>query len=243
MKIKINFRTWFSDHLVAVSFIFALTYQLLDIVLNYFVSGELKQGISNFYHSPDGAEDLTRFLVILLLFIYFGAESRSIIRENIKAAEDQSRRLNEIKSFANTVVHDVKNPAIGIHTMAVLLKKKYGEMIDDQGKHYFEIMEQTSKDIVALMESVNVFIRAREYPLTFETVNLQHEIAIIKESVNTTLEVRRIEWSQRPETFPRIRGDRLSIPWALKKTDPFLLKRTAPRSAQYLSFFLSAIRL
>jgi hypothetical protein len=31
--------------------------------------------------------------------------------------------------------------------------------------------------------------------------------------------------------------------WALKKTDPFLLKRTAPRSAQYLSFFLSAIRL
>jgi hypothetical protein len=33
------------------------------------------------------------------------------------------------------------------------------------------------------------------------------------------------------------------LSWALKKTDPFLLKRTALRSAQYLSFFLSAIRL
>jgi len=37
--------------------------------------------------------------------------------------------------------------------------------------------------------------------------------------------------------------DLLINSWALKKTDPFLLKRTAPPSAQYLSFFLSAIRL
>jgi hypothetical protein len=29
--------------------------------------------------------------------------------------------------------------------------------------------------------------------------------------------------------------------WALTRTDPFLLKRTDPRDAQYLSFFLSAI--
>ena len=211
MKIKINFRTWFSDHLVAVSFIFALTYQLLDIFLNYFVSGELKQGFSNFYQSPGGAEDLTRFLVILVLFIYFGAESRSIIRANIKAAEDQSRRLNEIKNFANAVIHDVKNPAIGIHTMAMLFKKKYGGMVDDQGNHYLELMEQTSKDIVTMMENINIFIRAREYSLTFEIVNIQHEIDIIRDYINPTLEVRRIQWHQKPETFPQIRGDRLSI--------------------------------
>jgi len=211
MEKEINFRHWFAEHLLANSFIFALMYQAVDIFLNYFVSGELRQGFGNFYRSAGGREDLSRFLLLSLLFLVFGIFSRNIIRELKKTQADQLRNLNEIKNFAHSVVHDVKNPAIGIHTMAMLLKKKYSELLDDQGKHYFEIMEQTSEDIVALMEKVDIYIRAREYPLTFENVDVQNVIEIIREGIIPTLEVRRIEWFQQPEVFPKIRGDRLSI--------------------------------
>lgn len=211
MKREINLRYWFSEHLLAASFIFALIYQLVDIFLNYFISGSLRQGVSNFYQSTEGKEDLLRFVLLFLLFTCFGLFSRKIILERKKALEEQSLRLTEIKNFAHSVIHDVKNPAIGIHSMAMLLEKKYGEVIDDDGKRYLQIMEQTSKDIVALMQNVNTYIQAREYPLTFEAVNVQIEIEIILESISPTLAVRNIKWLQHPETFPKIRADRLSI--------------------------------
>lgn len=69
-----------------------------------------------------------------------------------------------------------------VHNMAMLLTKKYGEVVDDQGKYYFQLMQQLSKDIVGLMELVNTFIQARECPLNLEDVNLQTEIDIIREN-------------------------------------------------------------
>ncbi len=95
--------------------------------------------------------------------------------------------------------------------MALLLNKKYGEAIDDHGKHCFQIMQQTSKDIVALTEQIYAFIRARECSLNVEDVNLQNEIDIIREAISVSLDLRRIEWHQEPEIFPSIRGDRLSV--------------------------------
>ena len=114
MKRAIDFRYWFSEHILAAALIFALFYQLVDIFLNYFVSGELRQGFSNFYQSTGGKEDLLRFVLMSLLFSCFGVFSRNIILENRKAREDLASRLNEVKHFAHAVIHDVKNPAIGI---------------------------------------------------------------------------------------------------------------------------------
>lgn len=211
MKREPSLRDWFSQHTVAAALIFAVVYLLLDLFLNYFVSGDLQQGFEHYYQSAEGGEDLVRFVVIVGLFFCFGVFSKRIILELQQAREDESRRLNELKIFAHSIMHDVKNPAIGVHGMAALLKKQYGEVIDDRGKRYLEIMEQTSRDMVALMEQVNVFIRSRECCLTFEDVDVQTEVEIILESIRPTLKVRGIEWNQVPEVFPSIRGDRLSV--------------------------------
>ncbi|MEN6439913.1 MAG: HAMP domain-containing sensor histidine kinase [Syntrophobacter sp.] len=211
MKRGMRLRHWFSEHLLAVAFTFAVGYQLVDLFLNYFVSGELQQGFGSYYQSAGGREDLFRFFIVISLFWCFARFSRNIILENRKSRDDLECHLHEVKNFAHSVMHDVKNPAIGIHTMAMLLKKKYAETIDDQGKHYFGLLEQTSKDIVALMEHVNIYIRSREYPLSFEVINVQDEINLIKESICPILQVRHITLLQQPELFPKMRGDRLSI--------------------------------
>jgi len=211
MSKGLRLRHWFSEHIVTVGLTFALGYELVDIFLNYFVSGELRNGFSSFYQSAGGKEDLFRFFIVLALFCCFAVFSRNIILENKKSREDLTCHLNEVKSFAHSVMHDVKNPAIGVHTMAMLLKKKYDDVIDDQGKHYFGLLEQTSKDIVALMEHVNMYIRSREYPLTFEIVDVQNEIDLIRESIGPTLDARNITLVQQPEIFPRMKGDRLSM--------------------------------
>lgn len=98
-----------------------------------------------------------------------------------------------------------------VHNMAMLLTKKYGEVVDDQGKYYFQLMQQLSKDIVGLMELVNTFIQARECPLNLEDVNLQTEIDIIRENVSVSMEIRGIQFHQEPGIFPFIRGDRLAM--------------------------------
>jgi len=211
MKNESILRNLFSKHIISIAFILVLIYQIFDMILNYFVSGELQKGFSNFYQSRGGKEDLLRFFVLLFLFLFFGKFCGKIIQEHREVQEDQLRHMNELKNFANAVIHDAKNPAIGIYTMAMLLRKKYDEIIDHQGKHYLDIMEQTSKDIVKLMELVNMFIRSRECKLSIETVNVQNEIDIIQESLSQILETRKIEWHQTPKIFPQIRGDRLSI--------------------------------
>lgn len=211
MRKSIDLRHYFSEYSFAVCIIFAAVYQLLDFVLNYFISNELDQGFINFYQSSGGKEDLLRLFIVLILFVLFAKFSKDIILDLRIASQAESRHLDEIKHFAYSVMHDVKNPAIGVNSMAILLRKKYDDIIDDQGKHYFEIMEQSSKDIVALMEQVNVFIKSREHALKFENVNLQSEIDIIHENINPILQVRRIRWFQQPDTFPSIRADRLSI--------------------------------
>lgn len=210
MKIM-NFRYYFSQHLLAAAFIFVLLYQVIDILINYFISGDIRQGFSNYYRSGSGREDLLRFVILLILFIIFGIASRKVIQQLEKAQDENIRHLNDIKNFAHSVIHDVKNPAIGIHTMAMILTNKYSDVIDKQGKHYFEIMQSTSKDIVELMELVNTFVRCRECPLNLEAVDLQSELRSIQESINPLLEVRKITWVQYPETLPTIRADRLSI--------------------------------
>lgn len=211
MKSTIDLRHWFSEHTFRVCIIFAAIYQLIDMLLNYFISRELDQGISNFYQSAGGKEDLLRLFVVLSLFALFARFSRDVILDLRRAQQDEARHLNEVKHFAYSVMHDVKNPAIGAHSMAMLFRKKYGEIIDDQGEHYLDIMEQSSKDIVAMMEQVDIFIKSREYALNFERVDVQNGIDLIHEAIRSLLDARSIKWFQQPEKFPHIYADKLAI--------------------------------
>jgi len=208
---RINLRKFFADHLIVTCILFAILYQIIDITLNNFMTTHLHGGFINYYESPYGQEDIICFVVVMFIFIMFGVMLRSIIREIIAEKNEKDFILNRNKKFAYSVIHDVKNPAIGIHTMAMLLKKQYAEHLDDKGQYYFEIMEHVSQDIITLMENIYVFIQSGEHQLDIENVNIHDELTIIRKSIESLLEIRGIKWFQKPEHFPEIKADRLSI--------------------------------
>lgn len=84
-------------------------------------------GVGDFYQSLGGKQDLLRLFVVLSLFAIFARFGRDIILGLQRARQDESRRLNEVKHLACSVVHDVKNSPVGVHSMPMLFEKKYGE--------------------------------------------------------------------------------------------------------------------
>jgi signal transduction histidine kinase len=208
---QINVRKLFADHLIVTCLLFAILYQIIDIILNYFMTTHLHGGLVNYYKSPYGHQDIWCFFVVMSIFVLFGIMCRSIILEVITETNEKERLLTRNKQFAYSVIHDIKNPAIGIHTMAMMLKKTYSEHLDDKGKHYFDILEQVSRDIISLMEKIYEFIQSGEHPLDIETVNIHDELTIIRRNIESISTMRDIRWLQQPVLFPEIKADRLSI--------------------------------
>lgn len=109
--------------------------------------------------------------------------------------------------FAYSISHDLKSPLIGIHGLVRLLCKRYGENLDEKGKSYCAQILKTAEHAVALVEEINAYIRAREIPLVFETMNPLEVIHMVREEFGALLDVRRIAWVE-PDCIPEIRADR-----------------------------------
>jgi len=133
------------------------------------------------------------------------------IREREKAEEELQRSSEKIKLFAYSVAHDLKNPAIATHGLAIILGKKYGDTLTDRGKRICEQIQRSSEDIVSLVDKINIFISAKETPLNIGEIYLKEVFQILQEEFSSQLNIRSIQWSI-PDKMPdTIVADRLSI--------------------------------
>src|SRR5210317_1591097 len=78
-----------------------------------------------------------------------------------------------IKQFANTVSHDLKNPAISIYGFVKILKKKHQEMDDEKFDEFCEQIMASAEQISALAEDINTYLSTKKTPLHFSTFDLQ----------------------------------------------------------------------
>lgn len=130
---------------------------------------------------------------------------------NRREMEDALRESSEkIKTFAYSVSHDLKSPAVGIYGLAKRLYAHYGAILDDKGKRYCEQILNASEQVASLVNNINVYISAKEMPKTIERVNLKEILQAIREEFSTQMQIRQIAWSE-PHEAPEIRADRLSI--------------------------------
>lgn len=120
------------------------------------------------------------------------------------------RRANEIKFFAYTVSHDLKNPAFAIHGYVRRLSELYKDIMDETGRDYCERIQEASEQLVELLQKINTFISAKEAPMNFERVDLKEVFQTIQKEFDHELEKRGIEL-RRPEKTPEIMADRLSL--------------------------------
>jgi PAS domain S-box-containing protein len=132
------------------------------------------------------------------------------IEERRRAEEALRESAEKMKLFAYSIVHDLRNPAVGIHGLTKLLLKHYREALNDKGKQYCDQILRATEQLAALVERINLYITARETPLFVETVNLKDLVKMVHEDFSSRLSARKIRWLE-PEELPEIRADSLSL--------------------------------
>ncbi|GLI35540.1 sensor histidine kinase [Desulforhabdus amnigena] len=137
-------------------------------------------------------------------------ELKTEIRERKKAEEALQKSAEKLKFFAYSVAHDLKSPTIGIYGLTNLLHKKYGDLLDEKGKHLCEQILKASELVVALVEKINIYAAAKETLLNIEAVSTKEIFQMLKDEFSAQLSLRCIEWAE-PEQLPEIKADRLSI--------------------------------
>lgn len=137
------------------------------------------------------------------------------IKERQLIEDALEKGAEKIKIFAYSVIHDLKNPAIGIYGVSNLLKKHYGDVLDERGRKYCDQIMRASEQIATLLKKINAYIVTKEAPLNIKTVDLKEILQLIKEEFSEQLELRQIRW-QEPRVIPEIQADGLYILRALR---------------------------
>ncbi len=131
-------------------------------------------------------------------------------KELAKANDDLRLSLQKLKSFAGSVVHDLKSPAIGAYGITKLLWKQYGSALDEKGALYCNQIMKASEHVVELAEKINVYITTKETPLHIESVNLEEILETLKEEFSERFAARSIGWVA-PNAGIEVRADKLSL--------------------------------
>jgi len=132
------------------------------------------------------------------------------ITDRKQMEEELKRKSEDIKLFAYSVSHDLKNPAIALYGVAKLLDKYYHNRLDPRGQSYCDRLMKASEQVVGLVERINLYISAKEVPLHVENIEIKELLRTVREEFYHQLYTRRINWLE-PEFIPGIKADRLSI--------------------------------
>lgn len=129
----------------------------------------------------------------------------------LTAANEELRRGTEkLKLFAYSVMHDLKSPAIGAYGLTQLLRKQYGDVLDEKARHYCDQIVRASEHVAGLVEKINVYIATKEMRLNVENINLAELLHIVREEFSARLNLHRIKLREPGDAF-EIRADRLSL--------------------------------
>jgi signal transduction histidine kinase len=120
------------------------------------------------------------------------------------------RSSDEVKFFAYSICHDLRNPVFALHGFVQRLVERSKDAMDEKGKEYCTRILKASEQIVDLVEKIYTFISAKETPVVIEKVALAEVFNLVRHEFRTQFEHRRLNWKE-PEHAPDIFADRLSL--------------------------------
>jgi PAS domain S-box-containing protein len=129
--------------------------------------------------------------------------------------ETLKSRAEEIKLFAYSVSHDLKSPAVGVYGLTRLLRNHLEAVLDEKGRTYCDQIMRAAEQITLLAERINLFIAAKEAPVSIERVKLGEILQMLKEEFSSRINIRHIRWLA-PDPAPEISADRISLLRALR---------------------------
>ncbi|MBF0551726.1 MAG: GAF domain-containing sensor histidine kinase [Deltaproteobacteria bacterium] len=145
------------------------------------------------------------------------ANAIAINADRLRLYEDLQKKIQELeeknatlKFFSYSISHDLKNPAISIHGLTSRLCRLYKSQLDDKGQAYCNLILSLSEQVIALLDEMNAYIKAKESPLAVEKVETKDIIELIRGEFASALEQRGIKLTV-SDLLPRISADKLSL--------------------------------
>lgn len=138
------------------------------------------------------------------------ASNRDITeRKQIEAEMIEHAEL--IKQFANTVSHDLKNPAISIYGLVKILKEKHKDMPDEKFDTFCRQVMANAEQISSLAADINTYLSTREAPLHFATLDLNQVSQTMREEFSSRLKAHNISWKDPDSKTGPIRADKQAL--------------------------------
>ena len=119
-------------------------------------------------------------------------------------------RSEQVKRFAYTMAHDLKNPTVALCGLTNRLRNRHGHLLDEKGRKSCDQIIRSSEQMAALIENINTYILTLNHLPKFEDVQLTDLVQEIQYEFNDPLLRRKIAFTS-SANLPAIKADRLAL--------------------------------
>ncbi|GEM_PF-5119686 len=134
----------------------------------------------------------------------------------------------ELESFSYSVSHDLRAPLRHMSGFLGLLERQIGEKLDDQGRHYLNVVDEAAANMGTLIDELLAFSRAGRVALNLQALNLRQVAEEVCREFREGADGRQIEWTI--GELPQVRGDRAMLRLVLQNLIDNAVKFTRPRA-------------
>ena len=128
------------------------------------------------------------------------------LEQRIEERTTQLKEANkELEAFSYSVSHDLRAPLRHINGFVDLLTESYNDLLPEKGKHYLDVIKNSSRQMGVLIDDLLQFSRTGRQEMQETNMNMD---SVFQEALNSLVhdtENRNIEWNIAP--LPNIKGD------------------------------------
>lgn len=107
-------------------------------------------------------------------------ERKRVEKELKKHTKELERANRELKNYAYTISHDLKNPLYSIQAISRFLIYDYADKLDKKGQNYLDMLKKTSVEMVELITDLLLLSRVGRQYAEFELIDLNALVEEIK---------------------------------------------------------------
>ncbi len=121
---------------------------------NLLLDTKRKQQIQKYFYIS-----LVFFLAITLMFLYYFLKRSNEYNKRIKGKRKEIElQYAELERITYVMTHDLKEPINTVNSFTTLLLNRHSEGLDANGKKYFNIIEDTSKTMLSLVNNLHNYL-------------------------------------------------------------------------------------